>query len=150
MYSRYFMKHVTTLCMISHRLGIISFTWNSSKGCYEVKSLKNTAKTLFHLINLLVYAGAFLPCQVLATRKAKDFEEFSLTVVIWMSMLMGDVMVGMCFWYAEEICFVFNGYYTFLRNFAGKFANSMNTKVSEIHRSIPEDIKSEFIIYLYS
>ncbi|CAL8072508.1 unnamed protein product [Orchesella dallaii] len=128
MYSKYFIKHVTTICKATHVLGTVSFTWVSKKGQYESMGLTNKAKVLFHLINLEVYAVALLPSQILAVQKAKKFEEFSFTVISWMGILMGDVMVGMCFIHAEEICLVFNGYYTFMWNFQKRYMLNQNVE----------------------
>lgn len=126
MYSKFFLKYVIFFYKLAHHLYVIPFCWNPKTKRVEITPEAFTKVYIF-IINLLFYCVVIFPFNLKHgwNEKTKDFAQINFALLLWLSNLMGFVQLLMCYCNAEEICLVFNGYCTFLQNFAGKFLKNI-------------------------
>ncbi|CAL8072506.1 unnamed protein product [Orchesella dallaii] len=84
------------------------------------------ARTIFMAAHAVGYVVFMLPTHILVVYKANDFQMLAYMIVVWLCSFMSVVVTGNLLTNIEGICHLWNGNFSFQRNFAEKFMPAYN------------------------
>jgi len=119
MYSNFSFECVKKVASLARILGFSSITWNEKRQIFDCGSFSAYARTFLNFLFIYAYTLVIIPYNIMLTRKAKDYQQFNYTIVVYICALLGNVLMGALVVYPLEICQIANGLFLYLRNYEG-------------------------------
>ncbi len=132
MYNPFYEKLHKKLLRAAFLLGFSPIIYEKKCEKYKISTL-GQARAIWQLIYLIFYQFLIIPTHTWSIYQTKDYQMLIFTTIVWLTSLMGVVVLGNFVWNTDEILQLWNGYHKYLKYIDGKALKI--TKYNYFHQS---------------